>query len=85
MLGDRFRALLCHFHSVVSDLLHLCVIVSFSRELFRIGVVSESGNGGIGNHDGLEVEATVAEVSVKQSEVGKARLLRYLHQRVNVT
>ena len=47
------------------DLLHLCVIVPFPRELFRIRVVSERRDSRIGDHDGLEVEPTIAEVSVE--------------------
>lgn len=65
-MSDRFYALLRRSHCIVPDLLHLRMIIPLPGELFRIRVVSERRDSGIGDHDGLEVKPTIAEVSVER-------------------
>lgn len=53
--------------SLTSQLPHLVVLIQLPRELLRVGIVSEGGNEGVGDHDGLEMKSTVADVAERVS------------------
>jgi hypothetical protein len=46
---------------------HLLVLVQLPSEALGVGVVAEGRDERIGDHDGLEVEATVANVAARRS------------------
>ena len=44
----------------MADRSHFVVVVAFASELLGVGVVTEGGYGGVGDHDGFEVEAAIS-------------------------
>jgi hypothetical protein len=54
----------CLSDSLSPQLPHLLVLVPFSREFLVVWVVPEGGDRGVRDHDGFEVESTVADVAM---------------------
>lgn len=71
-------------YRIVSDHLHLLMVIALSRQFLRIWIISEGWHSWIRNHYRLQMKPSVAEITAVGSDPavrGKEMWLTLKHQR----